>query len=137
MLDLPLFDEKPVHTVRLTQPFYLGKHEVTQGQWQAVSLEGAGQKVQMSQKGFAGVKASTRVEASGIIQEVQEGLFVARAGKPGVGAGVVLPKSPQVTGLPAFDGLRGLFVASVWGLVVLESPATNAGPISLEFEAPV
>jgi formylglycine-generating enzyme required for sulfatase activity/uncharacterized protein YraI len=29
-------DEEPVHTVRLTQPFYLGKHEVTQGQWQAV-----------------------------------------------------------------------------------------------------
>src|SRR5215470_4318881 len=29
-------NEKPVHTVRLTQPFYLGKHEVTQGQWQAV-----------------------------------------------------------------------------------------------------
>jgi len=28
--------EKPVHTVRLTQPFYLGKYEVTQGQWQAV-----------------------------------------------------------------------------------------------------
>ena len=29
-------DDKPVHTVRLTQPFYLGKYEVTQGQWQAV-----------------------------------------------------------------------------------------------------
>ena len=29
-------DEQPVHTVRLTQPFYLGKYEVTQGQWQAV-----------------------------------------------------------------------------------------------------
>jgi formylglycine-generating enzyme required for sulfatase activity len=29
-------DEKPVHTVRITQPFYLGKHEVRQGQWQAV-----------------------------------------------------------------------------------------------------
>jgi len=28
--------EKPVHTVRLTQPFYLGTYEVTQGQWQAV-----------------------------------------------------------------------------------------------------
>jgi formylglycine-generating enzyme required for sulfatase activity len=25
-----------VHTVRLTQPFYLGKHEVIQGPWQAV-----------------------------------------------------------------------------------------------------
>jgi formylglycine-generating enzyme required for sulfatase activity len=25
-----------MHTVRLTQPFYLGKHEVTQGPWQAV-----------------------------------------------------------------------------------------------------
>jgi formylglycine-generating enzyme required for sulfatase activity len=29
-------DEKPVHTVRLTQPFYLGKYEVTQSQWQTV-----------------------------------------------------------------------------------------------------
>jgi len=29
-------DEKPVHTVRIMQPFYLGKYEVTQGQWQAV-----------------------------------------------------------------------------------------------------
>jgi formylglycine-generating enzyme required for sulfatase activity len=29
-------DEKPVHTVHITQPFYLGKYEVTQEQWQAV-----------------------------------------------------------------------------------------------------
>jgi formylglycine-generating enzyme required for sulfatase activity len=29
-------DEKPVHQVRLSTPFYLGKYEVTQGQWQAV-----------------------------------------------------------------------------------------------------
>lgn len=29
-------DEKPVHTVRLTRPFYLGQYPVTQGQWQAV-----------------------------------------------------------------------------------------------------
>ena len=30
-------DEKPVHTVRLTKPFYLGKYEVTQAQWEAES----------------------------------------------------------------------------------------------------
>jgi formylglycine-generating enzyme required for sulfatase activity len=29
-------DEKPMHEVRLSKPFYLGKYEVTQGQWQAV-----------------------------------------------------------------------------------------------------
>ena len=28
--------EGPQHLVRLTRPFYLGKHEVTQGQWEAV-----------------------------------------------------------------------------------------------------
>lgn len=26
-------DEKPVHTVKITKPFYIGKYEVTQGQW--------------------------------------------------------------------------------------------------------
>jgi formylglycine-generating enzyme required for sulfatase activity len=29
-------DEKPLHTVRITQSFYLGKYEVTQEQWEAV-----------------------------------------------------------------------------------------------------
>jgi formylglycine-generating enzyme required for sulfatase activity len=29
-------DEKPVHRVRIIQPFYLGKYPVMQGQWQAV-----------------------------------------------------------------------------------------------------
>lgn len=29
-------DERPVHTVRISQAFYLEKHEVTQGQWEAV-----------------------------------------------------------------------------------------------------
>lgn len=29
-------DEQPVHTVAISKPFYLGKYEVTQGQWQAV-----------------------------------------------------------------------------------------------------
>jgi formylglycine-generating enzyme required for sulfatase activity len=29
-------DERPVHRVRISEPFYLGKYEVTQAQWQAV-----------------------------------------------------------------------------------------------------
>lgn len=29
-------DEKPVHRVRISRPFYLSQHVVTQGQWQAV-----------------------------------------------------------------------------------------------------
>jgi formylglycine-generating enzyme required for sulfatase activity len=29
-------DERPVHTVRIGRPFYLGKYEVTQAQWEAV-----------------------------------------------------------------------------------------------------
>ena len=29
-------DERSLHTVRVTQPFYLGKYEVTQGQWRTV-----------------------------------------------------------------------------------------------------
>jgi formylglycine-generating enzyme required for sulfatase activity len=29
-------DEKPQHRVNITKPFYMGKYEVTQGQWKAV-----------------------------------------------------------------------------------------------------
>ncbi len=29
-------DERPVHTVTISKPFYLGKYEVTQAQWQAI-----------------------------------------------------------------------------------------------------
>lgn len=29
-------DEKPVHRVKISQPFHMGKYEVTQGQWQSV-----------------------------------------------------------------------------------------------------
>jgi len=30
------FDERPVHKVTLSKPFYMGKYEVTQEQWEAV-----------------------------------------------------------------------------------------------------
>ncbi len=34
--DATLENEKPAHTVTITKPFYLGKYEVTQEQWQAL-----------------------------------------------------------------------------------------------------
>ena len=33
----PFKDEKPVHEVTISQPFYLGKYPVTQQQWQAIT----------------------------------------------------------------------------------------------------
>jgi len=35
--------EQPVHTVEITEPFYLGKHPVTQAQWEAVRGENPSQ----------------------------------------------------------------------------------------------
>ena len=32
-------DEQPIHTVHITQPFYLGKYEITQAQWTAIMGE--------------------------------------------------------------------------------------------------
>ena len=54
-----------------------------------------------------------------------------------MGTGIVLPERAPIANLPAFDGLRGLLVASVWGLVVLESPAADAGTVGLEPQAAV
>ncbi len=34
-----LRDERPLHKVSITKPFYMGKYEVTQGQWQALMGE--------------------------------------------------------------------------------------------------
>ena len=90
-----------------------------EGQRQAMDLEDAREEVKMSQECFSGVEVSTRVKASGVIQEVQEDLLVGRARQPGMGAGVVLPESAQVTDLPAFDRFGGLFITGVWGQVVL------------------
>ena len=36
-------DEKPAHRVRITQPFYLGKYEVTQEQWDSVMADNPSQ----------------------------------------------------------------------------------------------
>lgn len=78
-----------------------------QGQGQAVGFENAGQEVKMGQEGFAWVEAGAGVVTGGVVQNIEQGLFVGIAGQPGVWAGVVLPEGTQIAGLPAFDRFGG------------------------------
>jgi hypothetical protein len=108
-----------------------------EGQRQSVGLEGTGQEIEMGQEGFAGVEARASVVTGGIVQNIQQRLFVGLAGQPGVGTGVVLPERAVVAGLPAFDGFGRGFVAGVRGQLVFDGPATDAGAVGLEVEPPV
>jgi len=108
-----------------------------ESQGQAVGFEDAGEEVQMGQQGFGGIEACADIETGGVVQQVEEGLFVRVAGQPGMRTGVVLPQRPQIAGLPAFDRFwRGL-VAGVWSELVLDGPAANAGAVGFEAEAAV
>lgn len=108
-----------------------------EGQGQAMGLEGAGEKVQVGQEGFAFVEAGTRVDAGGVVEQIEQALLVGRAGEEGVGRGVVLPEGTVVTGLPASDGLGRGLVAGVGGQPVFEGPAADAGAVGLEVQAAV
>lgn len=83
------------------------------------------------------VEARPGVVAGGVIQDVEQDLFVGVAWQPRVGAGVVLPQGATVAGLPAFNGFGGGFEASVRGQMVLEGPASHAGPVGFEIQAAV
>ena len=106
-----------------------------EGQGQAVGLEDRGQEVEVGQQGFFGVEASAGIEAGGVIQQVEQDLFVLGVGQPSMGAGIVLPEGAQITRLPAFDRFRGLLVAGVGGQLVLERPAPDTGAVGQEVEA--
>ena len=106
-----------------------------EGQWQTVVFEDAGQEIKMGQQGFGGIEARSDIEAGGVIQEVEEGLFVGVAGQPGMRAGVVLPERAQIPGLPAFDGFGCGFVTGVGSELVLDGPAPNTGAVGFEAEA--
>ena len=106
-----------------------------EGQGQAIGLKDAGEEVEVSQQSFGWVEARARIETRGIVENVQEDLFVGAVGQPRVWSGVVLPECAVVAGLPAFDGFGGAFEASVWGQVILDGPAPDAGAVGLELEA--
>ena len=107
------------------------------GQRQAVSLKGAGKKIEVSEQGFGGIEACAGVETCGIVEDFQEDLFVGAAGQPGVWSGVVLPERAVVASLPAFDGFADWFVAGVGVELMGEGPTTDTGTVGFEVEAAV
>jgi len=104
------------------------------GQGQAVGLEDAGEKIEMGQQGFAGVKPCAGVEAGGVVEDFQQDLFVGTVGQPSVRGGIVLPEGTVIAGLPAFDGFGSGFVAGVGGELMGDGPAADAGAVGFEVE---
>ena len=104
------------------------------GRGQAVGLEDAGEEIQVGQQGFAFVEACADIVARGVIQKVEQGLFVGAVGEEGVRCGVVLPKGAGVAGLPAFDGFGAGLRAGVGREVFCEGPAADAGAVGFEVE---
>lgn len=91
----------------------------------------------MGEEGFGGVEACADVEAGGVVEEVEQDLFVFVAGQEGVWGGVVLPEGGIVAGLPAFDRFGRRFEAGVGGEMVLKRPTTDAGACGLEVQPAV
>ena len=106
-----------------------------EGEREAVGEEDAGEEIEVREEGLGRVKTGTGIAACGVIEDVEEGLFLRLSREPGVRGGVVLPERPVVAGLPAADGLGRLLVAGVRGEVVSESPASDTGPVGLEAKA--
>jgi hypothetical protein len=104
------------------------------GQGQAVGLEAAGEKIEMGQEGFPGVKPCAGVEAGGVVEDFQQDLFVGTVGQPSVRGGIVLPEGTVIAGLPAFDGFGSGFVAGVGGELMGDGPAADAGAVGFEVE---
>jgi hypothetical protein len=105
------------------------------GQWQAMGLKNAGEKIEVGEQGFSGIEARAGIQAGGIIENVQKDLLVGAAGQPRVRRGIVLPERAVIAGLPAFDGFGRGFVAGIRGELVLDGPAADAGTVGFEMKA--
>jgi hypothetical protein len=106
-------------------------------QGQAVGLEDAGKEVAVGQAGFAWVEACAGVEAGGVVENLQEDLFVGAAGQPSVRGGVVLPERAVVACLLAFDGLANGLVAGVGVELRSAGPTADTGAVGFEVAAAV
>lgn len=106
-------------------------------QRESVGFKSAREEVEVSQEIFRVVKARTNIIAGGIIQQIQQDLFVFGVWEEGVRGGVILPEGAQVADLPALDGLGLGFIAGVWGELVGQGPTTDTGPVGFEVESAV
>jgi len=103
-------------------------------QRQAVESENPRQEVQVRQQSFGRIKTSSDVIAGGIIQYIQQNLFLWLAWQPTVRRGIILPERTQIPDLPAFESFGFSLVACVRSQLVLERPATDTGAVGFEIE---
>jgi hypothetical protein len=103
--------------------------------WEAVGEEGAREEIEVRRKVFGMVDAGTGIEAGGVVDDVEKGIFTRVSGEPSVRCSIVLPERPEVADLPSADGFIGLFVASIRSEFVSDSPAADGGAVGLEIEA--
>ena len=102
---------------------------------EAVCKEGAGEEIEMRRKVFGMVDTGAGIDAGGVVDDVEQGIFRRVTGEPGVRRSIVLPERAEVADLPSADGFIGLFVASIRSEFVSDSPAADGGTVGLEIEA--
>ena len=73
-------------------------------------------------------------ETGGVVENVEEHLFLRGAGEESVRGRIVLPQRAVIADLPATDGFCGLFETSIRGELVGDGPAANRSAVGLEIE---
>lgn len=102
---------------------------------ESVDEERAGEKMEVCGEVFGRVNTSASVDAGGVVDDVEKGIFTGVAGEPSVRRSIVLPKCAEVADLPSADGFIGLFVASIGSEFVSDSPAADGGAVGFKIEA--
>ena len=103
-------------------------------QRQTVREKSRGEEIQMSGQRLGAVKTSASIEACGIVENVEEHLFVLAAWKESVRRRIVLPKRAEITDLPAANWFCGCFKTRVRSEVVSDGPTANRGAVRREIE---
>ena len=102
---------------------------------EAVGEEGAGEEIEMRSEVFGMVNTGTSVEAGGVVDDVEKGIFTRVSGEPSVRRRIVLPKCAEVADLPSADGFARFFKTSIRSELMGDSPSADGGAVGLEIEA--